>query len=233
MKVLAVIKYVFVLVGVALLMLAWNSYRENVNFQTHAVSAVGHVVSLKERRTDNNVTYAPTVSFKDKTGSVFSFTSSTGSSPAAYSPGELVEVFYLPESPLDSARLDGVFEAWGATIILSVLGVPFLFVGLLIVLFGVRKKRKSEWLHKHGVAVEADFEEVQHNYSVSINGRSPYVIVCHWLNPKTQELHVFESENIWFDPYQFIGDRKIRVVVDQNNYRKYFVDISFLPTVAR
>lgn len=232
MKDLVLTKYVFVLAGAALLILAWQFYRDDVNFQIHAVSAVGHVVGLKERRIERNVTYAPTVSFKDKTGASFTFTSSTSSSPAAYNPGELVEVLYLPDSPGDSARLDGTFHPWGAAIIPLVLGVPFLFVGLLMVLSGVRKKHKSEWLHKYGIPVDADFEEVQHNYSLSINGRSPYVIVCHWLNPKTQELHVFESGNVWFDPSRFIGDRKIRVLVDQSNYRKYLVDVSFLPKVA-
>ena len=34
---------------------------------------------------------------------------------------------------------------------------------------------------------------------MAANGRTPFVVVSEWENPKTSELHVFTSDNVWFD----------------------------------
>lgn len=231
MKFLAVIKYLFLLVGGLLLLGAVASYQSANRFLEEAVSATGVVVALEEQRGDGTVSYHPVVVFLDESKKTVRFTSSVGSSPAAYRKAEQVPVLYLPGQPED-ARIDRFFEHWGASLIMSILGAPFFLIGLSIVLFGMRKKRKQDYLQKHGMPVMAEFQEVERNHSLSVNGKNPYIIVCHWLNPQTSEIHVFESENIWFDPSRYMGEDKIRVLVDKGNYGKYHVDISFLPKVA-
>lgn len=231
MKFLAVIKYLFLLVGGLLLLGAVASYQSANRFLEEAVSATGVVVALEEQRGDGTVSYHPVVVFLDENKKTVRFTSSVGSSPAAYRKAEKVPVLYLPGQPED-ARIDSFFEHWGASLIMSILGAPFFLIGLSIVLFGMRKKRKQDYLQKHGMPVMAEFQEVERNHSLSVNGKNPYIIVCHWLNPQTSEIHVFESENIWFDPSRYMGEDKIRVLVDKGNYGKYHVDISFLPKVA-
>lgn len=231
MKFLAVIKYLFLLVGGLLLLGAVASYQSANRFLEEAVSATGVVVALEEQRGDGTVSYHPVVVFLDENKKTVRFTSSVGSSPAAYRKAEQVPVLYLPGQPED-ARIDSFFEHWGASLIMSILGAPFFLIGLSIVLFGMRKKRKQDYLQKHGMPVMAEFQEVERNHSLSVNGKNPYIIVCHWLNPQTSEIHVFESENIWFDPSRYMGEDKIRVLVDKGNYGKYHVDISFLPKVA-
>ncbi|MNJ77778.1 hypothetical protein D3C77_753610 [compost metagenome] len=58
------------------------------------------------------------------------------------------------------------------------------------------------------------------------------MIVCNWRNPVTQEVHRLESENIWYDPSDYINVSKVRVFVDKQNPRRYYMDISFLPKLA-
>ena len=58
------------------------------------------------------------------------------------------------------------------------------------------------------------------------------MIVSQWQNPATSKLHIFESDNIWFDPTDFIKTDKIKVWIDRKNPKKYMVDLSFLPEVA-
>ena len=70
------------------------------------------------------------------------------------------------------------------------------------------------------------------NKSLTVNDRSPFLILTQWLNPATSELHIFESNNIWFDPTNHIKTKKIRVFIDRKNPKKYYVDLSFLPKVA-
>ena len=231
MKVVAVIKYLFLLAGGLLLLGAVVSYHNADRFLESADSATGFVVSLEEQRGDGAISYRPVVAFIDTNERMVHFTSRVGSSPAAYAIGEQVRVLYPANQPED-ARINDLFELWGGSIIMAIIGAPFFLVGLLMMFFGMRKKRKNDYLQKNGVPVMAQFQEVQRNRSVSVNGKNPYVILCHWLNPQTSEIHVFESENIWFDPSRYIGEHKIRVLLDKRNYAKYLVDISFLPNVA-
>ncbi len=43
------------------------------------------------------------------------------------------------------------------------------------------------------------------------------------------ELRAKQSEDIWFDPVEFIKSKTIDVYVDPVNFKKYYMDISFLP----
>ena len=56
-----------------------------------------------------------------------------------------------------------------------------------------------------------------------MNGRSPWRIVSRWLDPARNELHLFESENLWFDPAPFITWKRIRVSIDS---KRYSMDVS-------
>ncbi|WEJ73075.1 hypothetical protein [Pseudomonas sp. PSE14] len=116
--------------------------------------------------------------------------------------------------------------------VLVILGVVFLAIGGGIILAGRWKAARIAYLQQNGVLVSADFQSVEINQSVSVNGRNPYVIVCQWLNKETSELHLFESDNIWFDPSDYIERDTIEVLVDRGNPSKYHVDISFLPRLA-
>jgi hypothetical protein len=94
------------------------------------------------------------------------------------------------------------------------------------------KTRKRTSLRQAGMAVQARFQSVEVNYSLSVNGRNPYVICCQWLNPETQEVHMFESDNLWFNPSDHIRADSLTVFIEPGNPRKYHVDLSFLPRMA-
>ena len=46
-------------------------------------------------------------------------------------------------------------------------------------------------------------------------------------------MHVFESDNVWFDPTSYVKGRKITVFIENDNPKKYLVDLSFLPKLAK
>ncbi|MDR0277390.1 MAG: DUF3592 domain-containing protein [Paucimonas sp.] len=231
MKFLAVMKYLFMVSGGLLLLGAAMSYHNTSTFLASALHAQGVVIDLEEHYGDGSVTYRPVVTFLDEQARPVRFTSALGSAPAAYGKGEAVTVRYLPNQPED-ARIDSFFEHWGTVVVMLVVGIPFFLVGVLLALFGRRRTHNKAYLQKNGVVVQAQVREVLRNRSVSLNGKNPFVIVCEWLNPHTSQVHVFESENIWFEPSPYLGNEKIRVFIDKNNLRKYHVDISFLPKVV-
>lgn len=232
MKALSILKYVFSTVGIAMLIGAAMTYKSTSNFLAEALSAQGTVIALAEKQSSDSMSYSPVVQFVDRDGQRVEFTSSIGSSPAGYSVGEPVEVLYLPANP-QRAKINDFSDLWGMTVFMAVMGVPFFSVGVLVFLVSRLKNRKKDYLQQNGEAVAARFQSVASNQKVSINGRHPFVVVCHWLNPETSEVHVFESENIWFDPSSYIKGEELMVFIKRGNPKKYHVDISFLPKMAR
>ena len=231
MKTIAIIKYVFLLVGIGMLAGALSWYQNTQSFVAQALKAEGTVVELLRSSSSDSTTYRPVVHFSNQNGEQIEFTSSAGSNPPSYSKGEKVEVLYLPTEP-QNAKINGFFSLWGGPLIIGGIGGVFFLIGAGILLVSLLKGRSDEYLKKHGTPIETEFQSVGINKSLTVNGRSPFLILTQWLNPATSELHIFESNNIWFDPTNHIKTKKIRVFIDRKNPKKYYVDLSFLPKVA-
>ncbi|MCW8125522.1 DUF3592 domain-containing protein [Microbulbifer halophilus] len=231
MKAVSILKYVFTAIGLGLLIGAFFSYKSTQDFLGNALATEGTVIELVRSRSSDSVTYAPVVKFMTRDGSLIEFMSSSSSNPPSYYEGEKVEVLYQEFSP-QQARINGFFSLWGVASILGVLGAVFSLVGLSIILFGKLKGRKIKYLKENGISVNAKFTGVELNSSLEVNGRHPYRISAQWKNPATSEIHIFNSENIWFDPSDHIDIDELTVLIEKDNPKKYHVDTSFLPKVA-
>ncbi|NOZ10186.1 MAG: DUF3592 domain-containing protein [Gammaproteobacteria bacterium] len=232
MKALSIIKYIFSIIGLGMLVGAYYLYQNTQSFLESAVATNGTVVKLVRSKSNNSTTYAPVVQFKTEKGELVEVTSSTSSNPPGYSRGENVEIFYLPSSP-QRAKINGFFSLWGAALIVGILGGVFFSVGGGIALAVFLSNRKNEYLRKQGIPISAKFLSVEINRNVRVNNRSPFRVLAQWQNPATSEIHIFKSNNLWFDPTEHIPDRDITVFIERNNPGKYFVDLSFLPKVAK
>jgi hypothetical protein len=230
MKTFSVLKYIFLVVGLGLLTGAFILYQNKKAFLEKAVSAQGTVIELLESRSDNSTTYKPLVSFTTKEGRQIEFTSSVSSNPPSYDEGETVKVLYYPGDPKE-ATINDFMSIWFGPLIVGFLGTVFSLVGFFIILFKNLKQRRSQYLLDNGKRIETKFDSVQFNNSYKVNGRSPFQIYSQWLDTNTNELYVFKSDNIWFDPTDFIKTEEIKVMIDPKNPKKYFMDISFLPKV--
>lgn len=227
MKIVSILKYLFTVIGLVLLVGAFVLYSNTRDFLSKAVSAEGTVTQLVR----SGDSYRPVVEFKTQEGSLVEFASLSGSNPSRYSQGEVVEVLYQEASP-EKARINGFVSLWGGAALLSLIGTVFFLIGFLIILFGALRGKKVKYLKKNGVPVRAEFQSVEINGAVQVNGRNPYQILAQWKNPRTSELHIFKSENLWFDPTDHIKQNEITVLIERDNPKKYYVDISFLPKVA-
>ncbi|HOY69707.1 MAG TPA: DUF3592 domain-containing protein [Methylotenera sp.] len=237
MKTLKIVQYAFGLVGAAMLVGTFFLYQNTQQFLQKSLKAEGIVIDLIEKRssssssTSNSRTYAPKVQFTTANGESMSFTTSSSSYPPSHDIGEKVDVFYMADSP-NQAKINSYFDLWGGATILGILGGVFFAIGAGIALFSSLSQRNKSNLTSTGDAIEADFQSVELNTSFSANNSHPYQILTQWLNPRTNELHVFKSENIWFDPTHHIKNKKIKVYIAPNNPKKYYMDISFLPKLA-
>jgi Protein of unknown function (DUF3592) len=232
MKTLNVIKYIFSFIGVGMLIGAFFIYLHTSNFIKNAISTDGVVVELirVQSNDDSSDTFSPIVRFKNQYGLEIEFKSSSSSSPASFDIGEKVMVYYELQNP-QNAKIKAFFELWGVATIVGGIGIVFALIGFGFFVNDKLKKDKIAYLKQNGSRIETDFQKVKVNSSFEVNGRNPFQILTQWQNPMTQKIHIFTSDNIWFDPSNFIKENKIKVLIDIKNTKKYWVDITFLPNL--
>ncbi|MCR4031309.1 MULTISPECIES: DUF3592 domain-containing protein [Flavobacterium] len=228
MKIFSIFNFVFSIVGAGLLAGAIYLYVDKQAFLAKAETVQGTVTELIPKRSKESTTYSPVFSFTTKTGQTIMHHSSVSSSPPSYDVGEKVEVFYDPENP-NKAEIKGFVSLWLGVLILGVVGTVFFLIGSLGIVFRWLKKRKTQNLRETGKPIAAKFTQVQLNTNQTLNGRNPFQILSQWQDPKTDELYVFKSDNIWFDPTDFVKTDTVRVFIDPENPSKYTMDTSFLP----
>ncbi|WP_415903900.1 DUF3592 domain-containing protein [Neptuniibacter sp. QD48_55] len=231
MKAISIIKYLFSLIGLGLLILAFVLFTNTKSFLETAVTAEGTVIELRASRSSDSLTYHPVVSFVTNEGQQVTFSSSAGSNPPSYSQGEVVEVLYQANSPQD-AKINGFFTLWGGATIVAGLGAVFFIVGILILIFSGMKGRKRDYLKTQGVPIKAQIHTLDRNTCMETDGVSPFVISLQWHNPEDNKIYLFRSDDIWFDPTEYVMTDELTVYIDRNNPAKYHVDLSFLPQVA-
>lgn len=236
MKVLKLISALFSTIGVGMLVGSFFIFSNTTGFIRRAAQAEGKVIDLERSRSSSSSgsrssTYRPVVEFTTATGKRIEFTSSVGSSPPSHRVGEPVTVLYNPADP-QSARIKSFFQLWFGFLIVFFMGLVFAAIGLSMIFVRARGRKRAEWLHQHGRRMKTSFKGVELNNSVRVNGRCPYHIISQSPDPASNTVRVFESENIWFDPSEYIKGETIDVLVDPNNPKKYVMDISFLPKLA-
>lgn len=232
MKAFTLLKVIFTAIGAGLLGVAFYLAQSTHRFAQTAHQFDGEVVDLLPVSSNDGVTYKPLVRYQDGQGQRHEFQSSVSSSPPAYDVGDHVAVLHDPHGD-GSPRIGSFMSLWGGAVILGGLGAVFLSVGVGVWAYGARQRKKERHLLQKGQVIEADVQSVDLNEALSINGRNPYVVRCQWLNPQTNQVHVFQSGHVWFDPTEHLDRDKVRVYVEVGNLRNYLVDLSFLPKLAR
>lgn len=235
MKVLKLISVVFSVIGVGMLAGSIFIFSNTTRFIAGAAEAGGKVIDLERTRSSSSSSsrssstmYRPVVEFTTATGKRIEFVSSVGSSPPSHRVGEAVTVLYNPADP-SKARIKSFFQLWFGFLIVFFLGLVFAAIGLGMIFVRSRGRQRAEWLRQHGRRMKTAYKGVELNQSLRVNGRSPYHIITQSSDPTSNSVRVFESENIWFDPSEYIKSETIDVLLDPNNPKKYVMDTSFLP----
>ena len=115
--------------------------------------------------------------------------------------------------------------------LVSVIALGFWSLGLVaqipisIIKF-VQKLKLRQWLKVNGQIVEATVQKIM-EYKRTRSAFMWYKIIAQWTQPSSGLSYTFRSDNLNTDPEDYInpGD-KIKVVIDPNNPKRYFVDIS-------
>lgn len=105
------------------------------------------------------------------------------------------------------------------------IGSIFIIIGIAFIMSVTKKKALGKRLKQSGTPIEAHIDSVE-TTGIRVNGCPTYVIKCSYDNPYDGMTYTFKSEHIGFDPTMNIQGETIRVYVEENNYKKYYVDIS-------
>lgn len=93
-----------------------------------------------------------------------------------------------------------------------------------------KNKKLATRLKQSGKIVVATINDIYIDTRLKVQGRSPYVISCQWVDPMFRDkIYIFKSESIWFDPREYVNGKTMVVYIDETDPKKYYVDISFLP----
>ena len=237
MKTVRLIFGICFVVGLGLLAGGFYSVQHTRQFLRTAVEAPGVVTenlrqeSSSSDRSGLSWSFYPRIRFRTSDGQEIVFISNTGTSSPVYRVNEPVTVLYDPRQP-HHAFIKSLAQVWMLSIILCGLGALFSSLGIGAVLWKGVGNRKNAWLRQNGRRIQAEITRVELDTSLVVNGASPYRIVCQWLDPARNEVHIFHSANIWFDPTKYIPGKTIEVLVDPDNPRRYAVETEFLPKVV-
>lgn len=232
MDIIRIVSRVFASIG--LLFLAAGAF---VTWRAHTLidvstKADGMVIELRLSRPGSGSSgHQPVVRFTTNEGSVVEFISSISSRPPAYKIGEQVQVLYDPKDPYH-AEINSFLSLWLLPSIFLLLGGVFFVIGSVMIYFRKKRDEMIVWLKKRGTQISADIQGVTENTSISVNGRHPFRVIAQFMDTSRNEVHIFKSTDIWYDPKAWFAKRgisKINVFVDPKDYKRHFMDISFLP----
>jgi hypothetical protein len=224
--------WLFTLIGVILIVAGAVLIGKEWQFVASAQVAQGIVVDVQSMAGDDSIFYRAVVEFEDSQANQRVRIRAVSSDPGRYEVGNKEEVLYLAGNAKEAVVRDFSAQYAGGSVLLG-MGVFFALMGGAPLFWFFFKERKRQNLLKTGQPIQTVFNRVDVNRAIHINGECPYVVVTHKRDPiRANKIWEFKSPNLWYDPNPYIKpEKQITVYVDPNDYRRYAMDVSQLPTV--
>jgi len=112
------------------------------------------------------------------------------------------------------------------------IGLFFFVLGLTFLITLGNQKKTAQRLLENGNYVVAEIFDISQNYNVSVGNKHPFVVSCKY-EAVDGTVHIFKSRYLYFNPEPLLKNNVVRVYVDNDNFKKYYVDIDeVLPTIV-
>ena len=109
-------------------------------------------------------------------------------------------------------------------LVFGIMGIIFLIPGIICLVYEITKRNRQKKLLENGNYVTAEFFDVEMNYSINVNSRHPYIARFRYQDAQGN-VHIFKSRNLFINPETMMKDNMVKVYVDGENYKYYYVDI--------
>lgn len=121
----------------------------------------------------------------------------------------------------------------GAYTALTVVGGVFLGLGLFASRSYILRRRTVQHLKTQGKIIHGKVSEIYKDPYTRVKDEHPWRVAVQWMNPDSGRVHTFQSDQVWYNPSDFvkIGD-EIEVRIDPKNPKKHWVNIDHLPQGA-
>ncbi len=219
--------WIFVVVGVLLMAGAVALQINRASEQASMIETVGRVVDIQEG--------CVTAEFLTAQQELVRFNGSVCQKPPAFALEEQVPVIYAPWDP-EGARINTFGQNWFLSLLLGGMGAVFVLAGgalVAVVIMGPKRAaQRAIRLKQTGRSIQAHLMSVEPNVAVTLNGRHPWRIVAQWLDPVTRKVHLFHSQNLWYDPSPYLTMKEVQVWIDPDRPRHYSLDTTFLPELG-
>ncbi len=112
------------------------------------------------------------------------------------------------------------------------MGLLFFVLGISFLIALGKKKKTAQRLLDNGNYIIAEICDISRVYNVQVNGQCPYVISCKY-EAMDGTVHVFKSRYLYYNPESLLKNNVVRVYVDNDNFKNYYVDIDeVLPKIV-
>lgn len=215
---------IFILIGTIFTIVFSTILINQITFQKTAEKGIAVITNIEEyystdsdgnRTTNHDVYIEYTVNQEQYSAELNEYVS-------GWRVGKEIEIYYDPNNPSHVQT--------GASTMMLFFFAPFclLFVGIGLFLLLGNSKGKRKKMMETGTQITVTINQVFRNTSFQVNGQSPFVIECSWVNPTTGITCIMKSENLWVNPQPIIEQKGITALnayIDMNNPKKYYIDV--------
>lgn len=117
--------------GTLFLIIAWKAWSARYQIVRNGIKTQGMVLENVHRPmrglAKNTSSLAPVVSFTTERGNPQQYHSQTYTTSAQYTPGDIVDIWYMPEDPM-KATMEGV-DAWIFPTVFGIFGFAMCLIG--------------------------------------------------------------------------------------------------------
>lgn len=109
-------------------------------------------------------------------------------------------------------------------VIFAAIGSPFLILGIVFLVIQNRKKKTAQRLVDGGKYLWAEIVDLVPNFNVRINNRHAYIALARYVDGNGT-VHLFKSHNLYRYPDQSFMYQQVKVYIEDNSLKKYYMDI--------
>ena len=227
MNVWIIVGSVFTSLGLLLLGAGTVLAVSTANFERKAERTEGIVIDLRDPpglsfswAVHPVVTYVSPID-----GRQYTFHDKTGSHPPAYAIGERVPVLYDPDRQ-GEARIDSLANRILGPAICGGIGVVFTALGSVFLMRARRRAKHAAWLRDRGRERWVEVDHIDHDSSIRLNGRCPFVVHASWVDEQTGRTHTARSDHLWQHPGPDLLAQRVRVLFDPADPDRNLIDLT-------